>query len=220
MVAKKIEELETKNKEIETKNMEMKKEFETHHTEMKKEISDLKKVNTNIDCNNNTTNNNTTNNTMNVIVMTNAFGKENIDFIEDDGELFRKILKKGFQSIHEYVKNVHYDENKPENHNIYIPNWKDKKKALVYDGKKWNLENTDNIIDELKNRGTGFIQRKYEELDANNPSDSRIIAKLDRFLESLNTEDKKKIEKLDEDISLILYNNREIPINTRKITKK
>jgi len=157
---------------------------------------------------------------MNVIVMPNAFGKENIDFLVNDKELSRKILSKGFQSIPEYITFIHYNENNPENHNIYIPNWRDKKKVLVCDGKKWNLENTENVIDDLKDKGTDFIQSKYEELDANNPSDQKIIAKLDRFLECLNNEDKQTISQLDETIYMLLYNNKEIPMNTIKKIQK
>ena len=209
LLIKKIEEFE-KDKKIIKKLQVKNKEFE-------KEIKKLKKENANAISNVNNNSNNTINNTMlNVTFLPNAFGTENIDFLEDNDVISKKILNRGFQSLPEYIKTIHFDKNKPENHNIYIPNWRDKTRALVYDGENWNLEQTNSVITNLKDKGIEFIQRKYDELDKKNPIDAKIIKKLGRFLESYNTDEKEKIDILNEDISLVLYNNRDIPSNTRK----
>ena len=219
LLIKKIEELEKKNNELE-KDTKIIKELQVKNKEFEKEIKKLKKINTKANSNvnsNNSTINNTINNTMlNVTLTPKAFGTENIDFLENNDVISRKILNRGFQSLPEYIKTIHFDKNKPENHNVYIPNWRDKTRALVYDGKNWNLEQTDSVMTDLKDKGIEFIQRKYDELDKANPVDAKIIEKLGRFLESYNTEEKEKIDILNEDISLVLYNNREIPSNTRK----
>lgn len=208
LLIKKMEELERTNKELQIKN----KEFE-------KEIKQLKKQQVKTISNSNNTNSGNTN-TMNIIVMPKAHGKENLDFLELNDILSKKILTKGFQSIPEYIKVLYFDENKPENHNIYMPNWRDKTRILVYDGKTWNLQNATSTIDDLKNKGIEFIQRKYDELDKNNPADAKIITKLSRFLDSYNSEEKDKIDILNEDICLVLYNNREITKKTRKSMEK
>ena len=228
LLIKKMEELEKKNKELEKKNKEIEKDteiFKVKSKEFEKEIKKLKKENAkgvaNVNSNNSNSNNNTINNTMlNVTFSPNAFGMENIDFLEDNDVISRKILNRGFQSLPEYIKTIHFDKNKPENHNVYIPNWRDKTRVLVYDGKNWNLEQTDSVMTDLKDKGIEFIQRKYDELDKKNRIDAKIIEKLGRFLESYNTEEKEKIDILNEDISLVLYNNREIPSSTRKNSAK
>ena len=221
LLIKKIEELEKNAKELQFKNKELEKdskiikELQVKNKEFEKEIKKLKKDNAKI-INNNTTNNTLNNTMVNVTFSPKAFGTENIDFLEDDDVISRKILNRGFQSLPEYIKTLHFDKNKPENHNIYIPNWRDKTRALVYDGKNWNLEQTDSVMTDLKDKGIEFIQRKYDELDKKNSADAKIIEKLGRFLESYNTDEKEKIDILNEDICLVLYNNRDIPSNTRK----
>ena len=211
LLIKKIEELEKDTKII--------KELQVKNKEFEKEIKKLKKENAKVlaNVNNNNNSNNTINNTLvNLSFSPKAFGTENIDFIEDNDVISRKILNRGFQSLPEYIKTLHFDKNKPENHNVYIPNWRDKTRVLVYDGKNWNLEQTDSVMTDLKDKGIEFIQRKYDELDKKNSADAKIIEKLGRFLESYNTDEKEKIDILNEDICLVLYNNRDIPNNTRK----
>lgn len=221
LLIKKIEELENINKAFEKKNQE----FE-------KEINKLKSVNmkTNNKINNKTiqnsnnnfikadnNNSNSNNNITNLIVMTKAFGNENLDFIDD--KISKKILSRGYQSLPEYIKCVHFNENIPENHNVYLPNWRDQSKSLVYDGNNWNLEQTSLVIDDFKNKGIEFIQEKYNKLCPTDSKDLIIIKKLERFLESYNIGEKDKMDMLNEDIKLVMYNKRKIPENTRKNIK-
>ena len=44
------------------------------------------------------------------------------------------------------IKKIHFNPRKPENHNIYISNIKNKY-IMVYDGDKWNLSNQNETID-------------------------------------------------------------------------
>lgn len=66
-------------------------------------------------------------------------------------------MDKGFQSIPEFVKLVHFNKNKPQNHNILMPNWRDKNKILAFDGENWNLSEKDAILEDLKCKGIDFI---------------------------------------------------------------
>lgn len=219
--SEKIEDLETKNNKIE-KELKKLKKIEVENKEFKKEIKKLKKENTKLSTITNTTNSNnvtnSNNKTVNVLIMPKAFGNENLEFLDETA--IRKILNKGYLALPEYIKNVHFNEKKPENHNVYIPNWRDKTRILVSDGENWNLGQTESIIDDLKNKGIEFIQRKYDELDKNNKEDARIIPKINRFIESYNLEEKDKIDTLNEEIMLVLYNNRAIPEKTRKDNAK
>ena len=198
ILAKKFEELEKKNKELEKEVKKLKKEKKP-----------------NIVSNSNNINSNNVNNTMNILVMPKAYGKEDYDLIIDDATL-RKILTKGFQSIPELIKKVHFNESLPEYQNLILPNWRDKVRILISDGKNWNLSNTETVVADLKEKGIEFIQRKYDELDKNNKEDAEIIKKVSRFIDSYNLEEQDKIDMLNEEIRLVLYNNRKIPENTRK----
>lgn len=153
-----------------------------------------------------------------IVININKFGEENQKMFTP--AITKKILDRGYMSIPEFVKTLHYDKNVPENHNIYIPNWRDKNNALAYDGETWNLKDKNDILDDLKDKGITFIQKKYNDLDKNNKKDAIIIAKIDRFMSSFNDGEKDKMDELDKDIMLVLYNNRKITEKTKKQVKK
>jgi len=201
LLLEKINELEKKNYDLEKKMHEMEKEHKSNITN--NTINKIDKID---------------NNTINITITptTTAFGKEDLSFITTDSS--KKILNKGFKSIPELIKMIHFNEDKPEYHNIYLPNWRDKSNILVFDGSKWNLENKDDILDDLKDKGIDYIQTKYDELDEHDKKDAIIIKKIKRFLESYDEEEKNDI--LKKDLLLILYNNRELVEKTRKITNK
>lgn len=50
--------------------------------------------------------------------------------------------------------------------------------------------------------------------------DAMIISKIDRFLSSFNDGEKDKMDELDKDIMLVLYNNRKISEKTKKQVEK
>lgn len=58
-----------------------------------------------------------------------AFGKEKIDFVIED---LGKICQ-GNKTISNYVNYVHFNKNRPENHNIYMPSKKNRKEVFVFD---------------------------------------------------------------------------------------
>ena len=51
-------------------------------------------------------------------------------------------------SVPSLIKEVHFNPNVPENHNIYISNIKNKY-AMVYDGTRWEIKDQDETIDKL-----------------------------------------------------------------------
>ena len=192
---------------------ELKKELTKENKGLKDEIRKLKQIINKTVVNGN--NIGRDDNSKNIYVVVNQFGKETNNHLDDVA--VKKILNKGFLSIPEYIKNLHFDKMIPENHNVYLPNWRDKSKILVYNGEEWNLEDKDDILDDLKLKGIDFIEKKYNELDKNNKDDALLIKKMDRFLESYNDDEEDKIDALNKNLMLLLYNNRKIPEQTRKI---
>jgi hypothetical protein len=219
LLMKKIEEIINTNtllltEKLEKKHDEFKKELQKENKGLKDEIKKLKQI-MNKTVVNETNNIGRDDNSKNIYVTINQFGKESDKHIDD--LTMKKILNKGFLSIPEYIKNLHFDKKTPENHNVYLPNWRDKSKILVYDGEEWNLEDKNDILDDLKSKGVDFIEKKYNELDKDNKHDAIIIKKMDRFLESYNDNEEEKIDTLNKNLMLLLYNNRKLPEQTRKI---
>ena len=56
-------------------------------------------------------------------------------------------MNKGFKSIPKLIQAIHFNPEKPENHNVYIPNIKNSY-AMVWNGDKWDLSNQEDILDE------------------------------------------------------------------------
>ena len=79
--------------------------------------------NTNTKNSNNNILNNTQINNNNINIV--AFGKEKLDELVSDA-LCKKILFKGFEAVPQLIEYIHFNEKRPEYHNCYIPNLKDK----------------------------------------------------------------------------------------------
>lgn len=160
---------------------------------------------------NNGNNNNNTINTTNNIVQLLAFGKEDMNNLTD--AIIKKILKKGFLSIPALVEKVHFDKNIPQNHNIFIPNMRDKY-AMVYDG-EWSLKETSEVLDRLYGRNSDFLEERFNEFYDN--LDEPTQKKFNRFI---NQKDKDEtINRIKSDLKLLLYNKRNVPMNTKKSLK-
>ena len=50
----------------------------------------------------------------------------------------KTIFHKGFKSVENLTKSLHFDKNRPENHNIYISNIKDNY-VMMYDGDRLEI---------------------------------------------------------------------------------
>jgi len=156
---------------------------------------------------------NSNNITNNLNIQLVAFGKEDRDQLSNM-ELF-KIIKKGFKSVPEFVKVLHFDENKPENHNIFIPNMRDGY-VMIFDGEKWNLVDRIDTIENLFDDGRNFLAEKKDQLKALlNDKNKKILIKFERFNRDIDDHPVKKNE-IFNDIKLLLYNNRDLPMKTRK----
>ena len=204
----KVDLLIDKLEKIHGTNMQILKDNEV----LKKEIKELKKIKPATNINSGTINKGTINNEYKILIQ--SFGNENESHLGD--KQIKKILGKGYYSIPEYVKSIHFDKEKEENHNIYMPNWRDKTKVLVYDGDNWNLEDSATKIDDLKSKGIDFIEKYYDDLDPDDTKDAAALIKIDRLLNSYNNDDKEKMAILHNEISLVLYNNRNVIEKTRK----
>jgi hypothetical protein len=204
---KEMEELKHKVSEMD----KLKKQID----KQEQEIIILKKKDKNKITNSNNTNTNTnsnninSNNNINLI----AFGKETLDKINKQDLL--DSLKKGFQATVELTKKMHFNPNIPEQHNVYTPSLKDNH-SMIFDGIKWNAKPTETVIDELYDNKKAILIDCVEELNPKlNDTQQRS---LERWQETLD--DHKRIINVKKTCKLLLYNERDVPINTKKNTKE
>ena len=133
---KKIKELSSKQDILLEKNKDLCKEIKS----VRKQLNSVEKYvqstpKTTVQGNNgNLFNGNVTN----INVHINPHGKENWDYISNEN-IFQ-IMKGVRTCIPEMVKNIHFNKEHPENHNIVLPN---KKYAQVktYNGDNWETHN-------------------------------------------------------------------------------
>ena len=152
--------------------------------------------------------NNTINNTTHNIKLV-SFGDEDLNIIPED--IIKQALNYGFKSVPVFTKYLHFNKNKPENHNIYINNMKNKF-VMVYKKDDWNLTNQDDILGKLIDFKTDFLADKFEEYKNDLPEST--LRKFDRFLDEQYEDD--VINDIKDELKLILYNNRKLPLKTKQ----
>ena len=107
--------------------------------------------------------------------------------------------------IPQLIKRIHFDPRKPENHNVYISNIKNKY-IMIYDGIKWNLQSQDETIDNLIDTNEFVLEQKLEEWVENGKDYPEIMRKFNRYLGKKEKDE--VINKIKEEIKLVLFNNR------------
>jgi hypothetical protein len=170
-------------------------------------------VNTNSN-NNNTINSNNNNSTVNIQLV--AFGKEDKSKLTNKEIL--KLLNHGYHSVPALLKAIHFDKNRPENHNIYISN--DRASVVqVFDGERWNAVDRTETIQNLFNDGRDFLLTKAEEFnEREKPLTDRakkMVLKFERFDNDVDEYPVKKKE-IFTMIRNMLYNERNMVENTKK----
>ena len=158
--------------------------------------------------NNNTINTGTVHNTTNNIVIV-GHGKEDMSRLDSADIL--KVLKNGYNSTIHLTETVHFNPKYPEYQNIYISNMKDKY-AMMYDGNKWVLITKDDLIDKIYDNKKNYIEDNLDRFIESLPK--IYINSLKRWLDTDETDP--RIAKIKQDIKLLLYNSRDIPLNTIK----
>ena len=186
-------------KVIEKENELIKKEkviIQKEKKAMRKEIEKLiDKVGTN-------TTNNIMNNTIN-IVAPNNFTQENLDYLT--GDYLDGLLKIPYGSILDLLRHIHFNPNHPENHNIKIPNRKEKF-AIVYSKGKWELRVKKEVIGDMVDTAYNIIDCHYDEV-----KNTLEFGRKDRFnnYKSSYDTDNKTRQKIETDVELVILNEKE-----------
>ena len=194
--------LEEKSKQLEISNKEIDK-LKRDNKQLKKVVDKLKKSAIIKKTINNTTTH-INNGTINNIILV-GYGKEDLKKINKDDLL--KILQNGYNSTIKLTEAVHFNPKFPEYHNVYISNIKDKY-AMMFDGKNWTLTIKEDLINKIYEDKKIYIEENLDDfLDSLATTRKRA---LERWLDTDDDDD--RIKEIKEQIKLLLYNNRNIPM--------
>jgi len=202
--------LTQQNKRMEMQNKRI-QQLEKQNKKLKGNITNnIKITNTTNNTNNNTTNNitNITNKNINII----AFGKEDMYKEYDDDVIY--YLKRGYKCVLRLIENMHFNVNKPEFHSVFISNIKDLY-AMIFDGNFWNIKNKTEIIDQLFDDKQFYLIDKYNQIK--HKLDKKTRERFERFI---GEDDEEVLKELKNDIKLLLYNKRKIPMITKRKFEK
>lgn len=149
-------------------------------------------------------NNTTINNTINATIIINYLDTKT-DHLTD--KTYNKLLTDSeavYQIIPELIKQIHFNVNKPENHNVYISNRnKNNKYMQVYNNKHWESVNKtaeiDNIINDKENNLSDWINEKGEKYP-------EAVEKFNEYLEQKYDAETAKL--LKDEVELVMYNHR------------
>lgn len=118
----------------------------------------------------------------------NNYYKEDTSYITD--ECLFEMLVKVYESVPNVIKAIHFNPEHPENHNVKMPNKRDKY-MMVRRSNEWKHENKKDVIGSLVMKGHGFI-------------DSRCTEDL---LEKMKTHQREAFDKLMQELDNVLHYN-------------
>jgi len=161
-------------------------------------------------------NNNIVNNTQ-VNYFINNYGDEDVSHITKRG--FLEIFKKRKLSIPEFIKRVHFNKEMPQNHNVYISNYKDNY-ALIFTDNKWKIIDKNEILRNLIFNSRDLLETEFDEFKASELKHKMDERSMELFQEYLNNVEEDTIMNgLKETIKLLLYNEKDMVIEfKRKVT--
>jgi len=190
---------------------------ESEIEKLKEENEKLKKIlenkkNKNIIINNTYNNIDISNNVLvnnNIQLIT--FGQEDYHLLTDTEK--KDIINSAVNSFTTYIKYTHFNENRPQNMNIYINNTRSNL-TNVYECGKWKKYRTDNVTDMLISKSVGCIEKILNEYPNSNNFCIGITKDLIRDID----DDKQKIIKdQKERIKITLYNEKDKVIENKKL---
>uniref|UniRef100_A0A6C0JBC7 C2H2-type domain-containing protein n=1 Tax=viral metagenome TaxID=1070528 RepID=A0A6C0JBC7_9ZZZZ len=143
----------------------------------------------------------TTNNIQNNIILNN-FGKEDLSHINND---FKSYLLKGpWTMIPRMIQKVHFDNSKPENKNILLPNKKEPY-VKVFENATWKFRDRKETVKDLVDSNYNRLDEYYGE-DGNNILNINQIKRYKSFQDKYDNYNKEIIDKVIRESELVLIN--------------
>jgi hypothetical protein len=198
IMKEKMEE-DKKEKNDMKKNM---KKLEKMVNDMKKKMEKQEKI---INNNDNSIIDNSQNNQLYLV----NYNKENLNNLNEKKVIAN--LNRGFQAPVEMTRLIHFDEEHPEYHNVYIPKINEKY-GMVFKDDVWRLMDKSELVDDIYESKRSYIvenlQKFIEKIDP------KRLKSLKQFLNS--EEHEISIINTKEDIKKVLYENRRLAMDRRR----
>ena len=119
----------------------------------------------------------------------------------------KQCLKHSNMCVPHLIQMIHLDPDKPENNNVYISNLKNGY-IMLYDGNKWNTHNREEVLDNMIDEKQIIIEEKIEDWIQKGKQYPNLMKKFERYINK--KERNEVLNKIKEEIKLMLYNNRVI----------
>jgi len=152
-----------------------------------------------------TINNTTINNTINIYV--NDFKDTEYDHINEKQSL--RYISSNMDAYPKLIQDIHFNAEHPENHNMYISNFKDKTARYKNQGKWFTTSGNEFVDDLIVNYDFKFF-KKYED-------DPKTTHTYQKFITI--TEPKEAKEKIKNQIFTLMYNNKDMVLETEENLK-
>jgi hypothetical protein len=162
-----------------------------------------------INSNINSNNNNTINTQQNITLV--GYKEEDLNKI-DKSEILT-IMKRGFQAPVELTRTIHFNPKYPEFHNIFIPKINERY-GMVYTNNKWRLIDKNELVDDIYENKRDFIIQNFDNFV--NQLDEFKKKSLKRWLDTDENDDESIIN-TKEDIKRLLYDNRHLAMDKKRI---
>jgi|688.fasta_scaffold399400_1 hypothetical protein len=142
----------------------------------------------------------------------NPYRKEDLSHITD--QEYNRFLSLGYGSVPSFVKKIHFNDDKPENHNILLSR-ADCNDIYVYNNEnEWECKDKNIVIEQIISDKTNILYNKR--LDKND----KKSYKFDNYFESFESEDKKKMKDVTESIKRVCLTGKDKVMKTKKLIAK
>ena len=163
--------------------------------------------------------NNTLNTTNNIQqhnnIVINNYGEEDMSHITN--QVLDKLINAPADMINNLTKMIHFNNNKPENMNMYIPSRK-QKFIKVFRKNKWMLEKKHERIPDLVDRNYNIIDSYYEDQGGSEKLDKEARKNYQQYQKLIDDRNEKIIKNEFDSCELEILNNSEKVMDQHKLT--
>jgi len=154
-------------------------------------------------------NNNTTNNTqINNNVTVNILPYEQTDVSHLTDRDYQRAFSRASMCVPQILEKIHFDPEKPQNHNVYISSMNNKYIKL-HNGERWNLRDREETVEDLFADAEYMLENKLETWqEEEDPKSERATKKFQIYLEV--KEKAALYNKIKQELKLLLFNNRSL----------
>ena len=136
----------------------------------------------------------------------NNFGTENIDYLNET--FVKTLLEMPYKALPKLIKNIHFNPNHPENHNIMITN-KKLPFIRIWKDNKWEVHDKSQVLNNMVDNSFNILDDKYQESEYDLELNKKRI--LEEFQGKYNDNDKNLLKHLNKDVELVIINNSDKP---------